>query len=286
LKHLLCGAALLLAAAIPGIARAETTTPPVATIPAASVHLEAAAIVEPPDGTQLPLNMPFVDEAGKSVVLGDYFKPGRPVLLALMYYRCPGLCSELLNQLTQAVPQMQLKAGAQFDVVLISIDPREKPDVASAKKQTYMDLMGNAAVPSGWHLLLSPDNQVRDLADLIGFGYKLNPVNDQYMHATAVYIVMPSGKISRVMANALVFDPAVLDDSLTNASDGKIGSTLFSFARTCGFVTFNHLTGKYEAVARNIMRAAAALTVLALGLTIGTFLYRDGRKRRRIAAAA
>ena len=82
------------------------------------------------------------------------------------------------------------------------------------------------------------------------------------------------------MANALIFDPVVLDDSLTNASGGKIGSTLFSFAQTCGFVTFNHATGKYETVAKNIMRAGAALTVLALGVTIGTFLYRESRKRR------
>jgi protein SCO1/2 len=282
---------LLIAASQVEMVRAQATQPaaetmPATTVPAAKLHLEDAAIVEPPEGTQLPLDMHFVDDSGKSVKLGDYFKSGRPVLLALMYYRCPGLCSELLNQLTQSVPQMQLKAGSQFDVVLISIDPREKPDIAKAKKDSYMDLMGNAAAPGGWHLLTSPDNQVRDLADLIGFGYKLNPVNDQYMHQTAVYIVMPSGKISRVMGNTMVFDPAVLDDSLTNASDGKIGTTiLFSWARTCGFVTFNHTTGKYETVARNIMRAGAVLTILALGLTIGTFLYRDGRKRRRIATA-
>ena len=251
----------------------------VATAPA-STHLEDAAIVVPAEGMQLPLDMTFTDEAGKTVALGSFFNKDKPVLFGLMYYRCPGLCSQFMNELTRVVPEMKLKAGQQFDVVLISIDPREKPELAQGKKDAYMELLGKAAAPAGWHLLTSPDNKVRDLADQVGFGYKLNPVNDQYMHATALYVVMPSGKMSRVMANALAFDPAVLDDSLINASDGKIGSTLFALARTCGFVTFNHGTGKYETVARNIMRAGAALTVLALGITIGTFLYRDSRKKK------
>lgn len=281
LKNLLCIATLLLAA---GLVRAETVpaTGP-ATAPA-TAHLEGAAISVPPEGTQLPLDMTFTDESGKVVRLGDYFGKGKPVLLGLMYYSCPGLCSEFMNQLTRSVPEMQLKAGTQFDVVLVSINPDETPTLAQVKKDNYMAWMGNAAAPGGWHLLTSPDNHVRDLADLVGYGYKFNPDTNQYMHATALYVLMPSGKISRVMPNILFFDPKVLDDSLTDASGGKYGTTIFSVANACGLVAFNHTTGRYEAVARNIMRAGGALTIVVMGATIGMFLYRDGRKRRTAGA--
>jgi protein SCO1 len=241
--------------------------------------LEGATVVEKPDAS-VPLDVEFQDEEGRTVRLGDYFKSQRPVLLALVYYRCPMLCNRTLNGVTEAVKHIALTPGRDFEIVTISFDPREGPELAKAKKENYIKELGNAEAAAGWHFLTSSrPAAARAVGDAIGFGYKLDSKGENYLHQAAIYVCTPEGRVSRTLLGT-DFESDMLHDTLVNASAGKIGRGLFGAALSCGLMHFDSASGKYVWAAVSIMRVTGIATVLVLTAGIGTLIYRDTRKRR------
>jgi protein SCO1 len=238
-----------------------------------------AKIINRPDA-QIPLNLEFADETGKIVKLGDYFQADRPVLLIMVYFGCPNLCGASLNGMTDAVRNVHLDVGRQFEIVTVSFDPKEGSELAAAKKANYIKSLGKPEAAAGWHFLTSSDPAAAHiLGDAIGFGFRLDPSTGNYVHETGIYICTPEGRVSRV-ERGLKFDPGVLHDSLLHASQGKISSGLFGVALACGLMTFDAESGKYTWAALAIMRITGVLTFVALASGIGWMLYRESQRSK------
>jgi protein SCO1/2 len=227
----------------------------------------------------VPLDLQFADEAGQTVKLGDYFHPNRPVLLVMVYFGCPKLCSLTLNGVTKALRTVDLEPGREFEIVTVSFDPKEGPQMAAAKKANYITSLGKPEAAAGWHFLTSSDPAAaRTLGDAIGFGYRLNPETGQYLHEAGIYFCTPEGRVSRV-EGGISFDANVVRDSLVHASQGKISSGLFGVALACGFAHFDMETGKYTWAAMTIMRVTGITTLILLGSAIGFMVYRESRQK-------
>lgn len=230
------------------------------------------AVVQHP-GAALPLDATFTDENGKPVRLGDYFKNARkPVLLQIGYLRCPMLCSLISRGLVESLRKVKLDAGPDYDVVFLSIDPRETPTLAFAKKQSFIKEYARDGAANGWHLLTGTKEQIDRVTNATGIQYKWVAQAQQYSHPAVVALCTPDGHIARYLFG-VKFDPTTLRLSLVEASGGKIGNIADEFVLTC--FQFDGHQGKYALVAINLMKLGGALTVLMLG---GIFiqLYRHG----------
>jgi len=239
----------------------------------------------------LPLDIELFDEEGHSVKLGDYFHPDRPVILALVYYQCPNLCTIVLNDLTQTVKRMNsLELGKQYEIVTVSFDPSEKPALAKAKKSKYLNLLAGpedakrAQIDRGWHFLTGPDASVRKLAGTVGFGYQWNEAGGQFVHPSAIFICTPQGRLSRVIPGiGYQVDSELVSDSLISASAERIGSPVLRALFFCGAMKFNAATGHYE---HNPWMYAGTvggmLTLVCLGL-LGRWMWRVEKTRRHEA---
>ena len=240
-----------------------------------------AHIVERPNA-QVPLDLRFSNESGQTVKLGDYFHSNRPVLLAMVYFGCPKLCSLTLNGVTKAVRKAGLRPGRQFEIVTVSFNPEEGPPLAAAKKANYIQSLGDPQAAAGWHFLTSSDPAAaRALGDAIGFGYRLVLETGQYNHEAGIYLCTPEGRVSRV-EQGVTFDPEVLRDSLIHAAEGKTSSGLFGVALACGLAHFDEQSGKYTWAAMAIMRITGITTLVLLVSGIGWMVYRENR--RKVAA--
>ena len=238
-----------------------------------------AKIINKPDA-QVPLDLQFSDESGQAVKLGDYFHPNRPVLLIMVYFGCPKLCSLSLNGVTKAVRKIDLQPGREFEIVTVSFNPKEGPELAAAKKANYIKSLGKPEAAAGWHFLTSSDpTAAKTLGDAIGFGFRLNPETGQYLHEAGIYLCTPEGRVSRV-EQGVEFDAEVLRDSLIHASEGKISSGLFGVALACGIVHFDTQTGKYTWAAMTIMRVTGIMTLILLASAIGWMVHRENPGRR------
>src|SRR4029079_5249076 len=173
-------------------------------------------------GQQLPLDLTFRDEAGRAVRRGDYFH-GRPVVLALAYYDCPMLCTQVLNGMTGALKTLSFDAGKDFDVVVVSIDPRDGPQMAAAKKESYVRHYGRPGTAAGWHFLTGEDTSIKPLADALGFHYAYDRNLKQYAHGAAVYVATSKGVISRYLLG-IDFAPRDLRLALVEASNNVLGT--------------------------------------------------------------
>jgi len=268
------GAVLLAAAAmaaVPSAAQDRSEPTPKA--------LERVGVEEHLD-RPLPLELPLVDEEGRTVALGAYLGPGTPMILTLNYYRCPMLCTYELNGLVQGMKGLPWSAGREFEVVTVSIDPRELPALARAKKRTYVDSYGRPGAENGWHFLTGSPASIEALTRAAGFQYEYDGETDQYAHAAVILLVTPDGRVSRYLYG-VQFDPATLKLGLLEASKGKIGSAFERFILYCYHYDSNQ--GRYALAAMKIMRAGAALTVLVLGTVVSGFWVRDRRRRRESA---
>jgi len=212
--------------------------------------------------TQVPPDLTFRDETGKTVKLGDYF--GRkPLILNLVYYNCNMLCGEALAGLSSAMRLVKFDLGNEFDVITISFDPRETPGMAAAKKQDYVKRYGRANAAAGWHFLTGQPDSINALTKAVGFQYQYDPKTNQYAHATAIMVLTPQGRISRYFYG-VDFPPKDLRMGLVEASQGKIGNAVDAVLLYC--YHYNPETGKYGAMVANILRLAAAATILIMGI--------------------
>ena len=229
---------------------------------------------------QLPPDLIFRDESGKAVKLGDYF--GRkPLILNLVYYNCTMLCGEALAGLSSAMRLIKFDVGNEFDVVTVSFDPRETPEMAAAKKADYVKRYGRAGAAGGWHFLTGQPESINALTKAVGFHYQYDPKTNQYAHATAIMVVTPQGRISRYFYG-VDFPPKDLRMGLVEASQGKIGNAVDAVLLYC--YHYNPETGKYGAMVGNILRMAGAATILLLGGLLFILWRLDSSVTRKTAA--
>jgi len=227
-------------------------------------------------GDTLPLNLAFSDDHGNAVTLADYFHQGRPVLLVLGYYRCPMLCNLVFNGVSQAVPGTNLQMGQDFQIVTVSINPKETPELAAAKKKTYLEDLGASGSPDGWAFLTGDSGQSKALAAALGFDYYYMPDKDQYAHPAAIYLISPSGVISRYLYG-IQYNPRDLRLGLLEASEGKVGTTVDRIILYC--YHYDPDSGGYTILAQNVMMVGGVITVILLGAFLGMLWMRDRYKK-------
>lgn len=213
---------------------------------------------------QVPLNLQFRDERGSTVTLGQYFT-GKPVILALVYYQCPMLCTQVLNSLLLAARQMSLQMGKDYRIVTVSIDPRDGPTDALLKHRLYTGEYGRDLTGEGWHFLTGQNLQIHELADAVGFRYAYDSQSGQYAHPSVIMILTPAGKLSEYFYG-IVYPARGLRLALVQASNGKIGNPVDALLLLC--CSYNATTGRYGLVISRVIKFAAALTLFALALLI------------------
>ena len=229
-------------------------------------------------GAQLPLDLKFRDDAGQSVLLQDYFQVGRPVILILGYYGCPMLCGAVLHGATSCLKLIPLTAGTDFDVVMVSIDPNETPELAAQKKAEYLKEYKRPGAENGWHFLTGDAAAVKALADSAGFRYMYDEHSRQYAHPSGILIATPKGQISRYFLG-IDYPARDLRLSLVEASHESIGTVADQILLLC--YRYDPTTGRYGFVIINAIRIGGALTVGALAL----FIVLSVRKERSVHVA-
>jgi protein SCO1/2 len=222
----------------------------------------------------LPLDTMLRDETGRVVRLGDYYHHGRPVLLNFVYYSCPMLCPMVLEGMTSTLTTLKFDIGKEFDVVTISIDPRDTPEMAAEKKDKYIKRYGRFGAASAWHFLTGPESAIRKVTSAAGFTYTYDMASNQFAHGTVLMVTTADGRLSRYLFG-FEYKPRDLDLALTEASQGKIGGLAEEVLLLC--YHYDPATGKYSRAAMNFVRAGGVATVLGLG----SFIFIMIRKERR-----
>jgi len=220
---------------------------------------------------QIPADLSFRDETGKPVHLGDYFGK-KPMILNLVYYNCPMLCGEVLSGLEGALRVLKFDVGKEFDVLTISFDPRETPDMATKKKAEFLKRYGRAGAAEGWHFLTGPQESIDALTKAAGFQYQYDPKTGQFAHATAIMILTPEGKIAQYYYG-VDYAPKDLRLGLIQASQNKIGTLADQVLLYC--YHYDPTTGKYGAIISRVLKLAGIATLLGLGILM-TVLIRLG----------
>jgi len=221
----------------------------------------------------LPLTLPFTDEQGRDVTLGDYFGR-RPVILVLAYYECPMLCTQVLNGLVSAIGVLNFSVGKEFEIVTVSFDPGETPELARSKKAAYIERYKRDGAEAGWHFLTGSQHAITQLTRAVGFRYAYNADVDQYAHPSGVMVATPEGRLSHYFYG-IEYGPRDLRLALIDAADHKIGSPVDQLLLAC--FHYDPKSGKYSLAIMRIVKAAGLLTLVAMGVTILMLRRRDRR---------
>jgi protein SCO1/2 len=269
------GLLLLAAHCSPLTVQAQYAQPPVGPVPTGnSTEVLKKVDIEQRLGNQIPLDLKFRDESGREVRLGEYFGKGKPVALTLVYYECPMLCSQVLNGAVGAFQALSFTAGKEFEVVTVSFDPREGPELAAKKKETYLRRYKREGAEQGWHFLTGDKASIDALADAVGFRYVWDEQSQQFAHASAVMVATPQGKLSHYFYG-IDYAPKDLRLAFVEASEGKIGSPVDSLLLFC--YHYDPASGRFAPV-MGVLRAAGVLTVFGV---IGLLLYLRRVSKRR-----
>jgi protein SCO1/2 len=232
-------------------------------------------------GQLLPLDATFQDETGKTVRLGDYFST-KPVVLSLAYFTCPMLCGLSMQGLSSSLKAMNLDAGRDFNVLTLSFDPRESPEMARAKKATAIARYGRGGAALGWHFLTGDEANIRRVTSAVGFHYVWDAAAEQYAHATGVVVLTPQGQIARYLFG-VEYAAKDLRLSLVEASKGNLGTVVDRLLLLC--YHYDPKLGKYGPLAIGAMRAGGMLTVVALGALLFVLVRRERKGRLKMAIA-
>jgi protein SCO1/2 len=230
----------------------------------------------------VPLDCVFNDENGKQVTLGEYFHQSKPVILSLVYYECPMLCTQILNGMATSLKNLEFSAGKEFTVLSISINPDEKPPLAKKKQKTYVAEYGRAGAENGWHFLTGDEPSIKKLADAVGFHYVYDPETKVYAHASGIMVATPEGKLARYFYG-VEYEPRDLRFAIMEASKENIGSPVDKLLLLC--YHYDPMTGKYGPVIQNVLRIGGALTILVVGGMIFLLIRRDRHKLREATNA-
>jgi protein SCO1/2 len=225
---------------------------------------------------QIPLDLEFRDEKGRPVPLRDYFGK-RPVVLSLVYYNCPMLCTEILNGMVETFRTIDFTVGREFDVVTISIDPSETPELAASKKQHYLEMYGREQGEAGWHFLTGDRASIQSLANAVGFHYVYDETSKLFAHASGIMIATPSGRLARYLYG-IEYGAKDLTFSLMEAAENRIGSPVDKLLLLC--YHYDPLTGKYGVLVTNIVRGGGLLCVFLLGGYMLVNFRRDRLRRK------
>jgi protein SCO1 len=224
---------------------------------------------------QVPLNLTFRDELGQTVQLGNYFSSGKPVVLALVYYECPMLCNQVLNGLVSSLRVLQFNVGKEFEVVTVSFDPREKPEVAGAKKEGYLRTYSRPGAEKGWHFLTGDEESIKQLTKAVGFRYAWDEETKQFAHASGIMVLTPQGKLSHYFYG-VEYSPKDLRLSIVEASENKIGSPVDQLLLFC--YHYDPATGKYGPVVMNFIQLGGIITICLIVGLILVLKYREKRQ--------
>jgi protein SCO1/2 len=225
---------------------------------------------------QIPLDLTFRDENGKTVQIGKYF--GRkPVVLSLVYYDCPMLCTQVLSGMEASLRNISLNIGEDYNVVTVSIDPSEDAELAHVKQELYTGVYGRPGASEGWHFLTGDEPQIKKLADSVGFRYAYDPDSKQFAHASAIMVLTPEGKISKYFYG-ITYPSRDVRLGLVDASEGRIGTPVDSVLLFC--YHYDPATGKYGVMVSRLIQGGGLLTLIVLGILIFV-LFRNERHQHQ-----
>lgn len=260
---------LALLLALPGLSWGETESEAVNMAPSIVSKIK----IDQKLGQKIPFDIPFVDESGAKVEIGSYFGKN-PVVLALVYFECPSLCTMVLNGLFRSLQEVKLDRGKEFSVVVVSIDPKETPTLAAAKKAKYTKTYLHSGSESGLHFLTGEQASITRLAQAVGFGYEYDPKLKIYAHPGTIMITTPDGVLSRYLFG-VDYPEREVRLSLVEASGNQIGDVTDHFLLYC--YKFDPLAGKYGLVVMNMLRVAGIVTLLLIGGLVGWLIRVDGK---------
>jgi protein SCO1/2 len=263
-------AAMLLAltgiAASSAIAQ-QVSTPPILSKVGITQNLNA----------RIPPDLMFRDETGKSVRIGDFFGQ-KPIVLSLVYFDCPALCTEVLNGELRTMKAISLDLGKDFEAVTVSFEPRDTPALAKAKRDVYIGQYGRPEAAEHWHFLTGEQQSIDALTSVAGFRYAYDSSIRQYAHAAAILVLTPDGRIDRYFYG-VQYPARDVRLGLVEASEGKIGTLTDHALLYC--YQYDPMTGKYGVVVMNVLRAAGGLTVLLLGIFMTVMFLRERKRTPR-----
>lgn len=220
---------------------------------------------------QLPLDTTFRDETGQPITLGSLYGK-RPVVLGFVYYECPMLCTQVLNAITATVSTLSFRAGTDFDVVLVSFDPRETPRQAAAKKAEYMTRYKRPGTEGGWHFLTGDEPEIKRLTSAAGYKYTWDQETQQFAHPTGIIVTTPDGRTARYLFG-IEYGPRDLKFALVEASEGRVGSVVDNLLIYC--FHYDPMTGRYGVYIMRTLRIAGVATVLLIGTFIVVMVRRE-----------
>ncbi len=237
--------------------------------------------VEQKLGERISLDTEFTNAEGKKVALSEYFKPGKPVALTVVYYRCPMLCGLTLNALVDGLKGLDWVPGENFEVLTLSMDPRETPKLAQAQKEAYLSALEKSEAAKGWEFFVGEEASIRKLTNELGFHYNYIEKTGEFAHDSALFLLTADGRIARVLPGTN-YDSKTLKMALMEAGEGKIGSFLDTIFFMC--YHYDPASGTYR-LAIKVMRIGGIATIFLLFGPIGIFLWRERRAMRASKAA-
>lgn len=226
-------------------------------------------------GEYLPADLRFTNEQGEEITLGSLFESGRPVLLNLIYFSCPSICSLILNGVADAVEQVRWVPGREFDVITISIDASEDHHLAAEVKQGFVSRMDKPGIQDGWHFLTGTQENIDRISDAVGMPFIWSDEAQEFLHGSAIMFVSPEMRITRYLYG-VAYRELDVRNALFDAAGGRVGSTLERIALYC--FTFDPDSGSYVPYAMNIMKVGGVVILLGLGLFLGFFWLRERKK--------
>ena len=233
--------------------------------------------IEQKIGSQLPLDLKFTDESGDLVELRQYFSK-KPIILSLVYYDCPMLCTEVLNGLNRTTAPLKFNIGEDFDMISISFDPNETHELASQKKKIYVKRNNRPGAAAGWHFLTGDAPSIESITDAVGFNYVYDEKEQQFVHGSAIMVVTPDGIISHYFFG-IEYPTEDLRLALIESSENKLGTVFDQVVLYC--FHYDPSRGKYGVVIMNVVRVAGAGTILAMGSFMFIMFRRDRRDRNK-----
>ena len=227
-------------------------------------------------GDSLDLNLKFKNEKGEMIALGSFYNGINPVVVSLVYYSCPGLCSFHLNGVVDAIKTLDWSIGKQFQYVVISFDPKETSDLAAKKKENYLKLYKRPEAEAGWHFLTADAETIQKITEQIGFKYEWKAETQEWAHASAAVVTTPSGQISRYL-HGIIFEDKTFRLALNEASEGKVGSFVDRMIWYC--FHYDPKQSKYVLYSANVMKAGGVGIILFLTAIMLPFWIRSRREQ-------
>lgn len=223
-------------------------------------------------GAQLDMNLKFKNEKGEDVTLGSFYDGIHPVMISLVYYSCPGLCNFHLNGLTEGLKGLDWSPGEKFQILAISFDAKETPDLGAAKKKSYMTIYDRPGTEKGWHFLTADQETIDKLTSSVGFKYVWNEKQKEWAHASAAIVTTPKGILSRYLGG-IMFDSKDVKLALNEAANGKIGNFVDKFLLYC--FHYDPQANKYSLAAFNLVRMGGVAIIFILMLWLLPFWFRN-----------